>query len=103
MKVFEMVAIIYAISFMSLLKWAKAQCKPGFYNDHGECALCPREYYCPGDTDQPLQCPPGYTAFDGEAECMEMTDEELEYRLMRSLIGCNGYPGYYCASSVSTR
>eukprot|EP00345_Euplotes_harpa_P018512 CAMPEP_0168337220 /NCGR_PEP_ID=MMETSP0213-20121227/12034_1 /TAXON_ID=151035 /ORGANISM="Euplotes harpa, Strain FSP1.4" /LENGTH=195 /DNA_ID=CAMNT_0008342615 /DNA_START=295 /DNA_END=882 /DNA_ORIENTATION=+ len=101
MKALKNIAAIAAIVIVCVFRYAAAGCRPGTYGSEGDCKICPYNYYCPGDTAQPLQCPPGFTSFDGEAKCVEMNEDELEYRLTRRLFTCSSQPGYICSGSSS--
>ena len=68
MKAFEKIAVMYAILITFILHYVNAGCNPGTYGKNEACKICPAHYYCPGNTTEPFQCPPGYTSFDGEAE-----------------------------------
>jgi len=102
MKAFEKITVLAMICISFLLHHVKAACGPGTYGTKGDCRICPPNYYCPGKTTQPFQCPPGFTSYDGEAECMEISEEELNYRLNRRLFTCSAMAGYYCVGAVST-
>ena len=101
MRAFEKITALLVIIVTYVLQYVKADCPPGTYGNDGNCKICPPNYYCPGNTAQPFQCPPGYTSFDGEASCYEMTHSELEYRLNRNLFSCGSQYGYYCSGSSS--
>lgn len=101
MRAFEKITALLVIIVTYVLQYVKADCPSGTYGNDGNCKICPPNYYCPGNTAQPFQCPPGYTSFDGEASCYEMTHSELEYRLNRNLFSCGSQYGYYCSGSSS--
>lgn len=96
MKTFERIAVLSAVMFALIMECVKAGCSPGFYGKGSDCKICPRNYYCPGDTTEPFQCPQGFTSFDGEARCMEMLQEEIHFRAQRELFSCSNMGGYYC-------
>jgi hypothetical protein len=100
MKTFERIAVISAVMLTLILEYAKAGCSPGFYGKDDNCKICPRNYYCPGDTTEPFQCPPGFVSFDGEDKCLEMTQDEIDFRAQRELFDCNSMGGYYCTGST---
>ena len=101
MKAFEKIAVLAAIITALWVRLAKAGCGPGTYGTDGKCKICPPNYFCPGNTTEPFQCPPGFMAYDGETECIEMSEEELEYRLSRKLFTCSSMTGYYCSGASS--
>lgn len=101
MKALEKITALLVIVVTYVLQYVMADCPPGTYGSGENCKICPPNYYCPGNTAQPFQCPPGYTSYDGEANCYEMTHSELEYRLNRNLFSCSSQAGYYCSGSSS--
>lgn len=102
MKAFEKIAVMAAILLSLVIKYVKAGCIPGTYGTEGDCRICPKNYYCPGDTTQPFQCPPGFASFDGETECFELTEEDMDYRLTRKLFACGSAAGWYCSGGSAT-
>ena len=85
MKTIRRSTAIHVIVFLCLLSYTMAGCPPGMFGEEGSCKICPYDYYCPGDTLEPLQCPPGFTSYDGESECRRSNEEEYEHRLTRKL------------------
>lgn len=101
MKIIQKLTATAVLLSAWLIQYVKAGCPPGMYGELGKCEMCPEEYFCPGDTLEPLQCPPGFSSTTGEWECHKNTEEYYASKLNRNLFSCSSSPGYYCSGGTT--